>query len=246
MAKRRQFPVKHGGDLVGFGVKDHVVEPEVPVDQSGAPVIGGQIALQPRDELVHRGNRPSLGRAVLPGPGCQLPFEIIPCPSEIAKADRLRIDIVERGERLVHRTIDRRARGVGKPGQRRVPVDLARDVAHHHEHAPEGAFGIAHGKDARDRDSRGRQGLDDARLAVHPMRPLQKLARRLRAQHEGAAAGIDPVGRVRLPVAEFLESLAAPEAGHLRLQPRRERRDLRGHHAHPACRARRSCLARLF
>src|SRR5690606_37885195 len=96
------------------------------------------LRLKPGDQPVHVCDSVGFGRPVLRRPAGELTLEIAPGLAEIAKANSCKIDVVQRGEHIVHRVINGAALIIEEVWKGRVPEDPALDKFHDVEHAPDG------------------------------------------------------------------------------------------------------------
>ena len=185
----------------------------------GGPLLIRRGAGQPFDQLVHLGDVAGLGRLVLLGPAADLALEVIARLAVIAKADRLVIHAMQRGQRHVHGIIDRAALLRGEIGQVRVPEDPPLDKIHDVEPAADDLVIGAQRPHHRHRNVGIGQRRHDAEFPVHRMGRFQQLARRLSPQHIGLIRGVQPVGRIGLAALELADGQGAGIAPHIVLHP---------------------------
>ncbi len=106
MAERGKFPIENAEDFVNFARENHVVEPVVAVDKRNLPIIGGDARFEPRNQFADAVDRLDLARRILLRPAAELAFEIISGNAEIGETDGCNINVVQGGQRLVHRVVD--------------------------------------------------------------------------------------------------------------------------------------------
>ena len=180
---------------------------------------------QPVDQPVHRLDPAGFGIAeILLRPARDLAFDEAGRPAVIAKADRLRIEAVQRGDRSVHRIERGRAIVAAQAGKPRFPEDPPFDHVHHKERRADDAVVVAKRMDPRRWKLLAAERVEHTIFAIDGMGAGQQLARRLAAKNIGAAGRIDPIGRVRLPALELADPDRAAEARHMGSQPRFQRR----------------------
>ena len=196
MAERRQFPIEHGEQARLGRMENHIVEPVVAVDDRHAAVVSRRIAGEPGDEIVHRGNRLGFGGAVLVGPALELALEIGAGAAEVGQADPGGIERGQRRERAVHLVVDFRAVLARDFRQVRLPEDAALDALHDVEGRADDAVVLAQQVHFCDGHASVGERLLHAVLAIDGVRGFQQHARRLAAQHIGAAGGLDQESRV--------------------------------------------------
>jgi hypothetical protein len=110
VAEGGKFPVENRDDFRLGGMKDHVVDAVVAMDDGGA-LTRRDVLGQPLDQLVHLRDLGGLGHLVLLGPAMDLAGDVIAFLAEAFQAGGLPVDVVERGEGGDFRIEDRAALG---------------------------------------------------------------------------------------------------------------------------------------
>ena len=201
-------------------MEDHVVAAEVAVDDPRLVLAGGDVAGQPVDQPVHRGDPAGLDVAeILFRPAADLALEIIARLAIVAEADRLRIEAVELGDRRVHRVEIGGSVGRVRLGKARLPDDPPLHHGHYVKGGADDALILAQGERFGDREALTTECGDHPIFAIHGMGAREQLAGRLAPQHIGAVRRDQLVGGVGLPPLELLDAQRAREALHLPLHP---------------------------
>ena len=105
MAQRGQLPVEHRQDARLGRMEDHIVQAVVAVHDAGL-VLRRDVLRQPFDQLLHRLDLLGLRGAVLLGPAADLALQIVARLAVVAQADRVVVDLVQRGDHAVHLVVD--------------------------------------------------------------------------------------------------------------------------------------------
>src|SRR5690606_18789827 len=96
--ERADLPVEDGAH-VALRADDAVVEPVVAVDDRGVDLLG-QVLDEVVVDLVDRRELAGLRVVPLAVPALQLPGEVALPPAEVAEADGVDVDVVDRDERV--------------------------------------------------------------------------------------------------------------------------------------------------
>ena len=161
------------------------------------------VALEPCDEVVHRGLRLEIGGAVLPGPAFDLAGYVVGGAAVIGQADGGGVDGVEMGEGSGHVREGRAAMVRTDTGHGAVGVDAAGSVIHDEEGGADDGGVVAEEAHAGNRDVGWAEGLHDAIFALDGVGGGEKGATRLLAQDVGGGGGLQVEGRVGLAPLEL-------------------------------------------
>ncbi len=192
------------------------------MDDRCLAIVFRHVGFQPRDQAVDVLVPLDLAGDILFGPAGCLALEIVARLAVVPETDNFHIDGMKRRQRAVHGVIDAAPRIGIHFGQCRVPEDASVQMLHDEERPANRGIVFRQREHFWHRHVGSGQRFHHPVFPVHRMSGFQQFARRFGAQHVGAAGGVDPVGRVRLAIAVFVQPPKTGQPGHIGFKPRTE------------------------